>query len=247
MKRPPASVLSAAILLSSALCASAQGTEPGLTSAAPPLASGQSPIWGTGSTNLQIGMSEFEARNGASNWTYASVGYVTRAAGSDLLWATLRLPNGAFIEGIDAFFNDNSATSSGRVFLTRFFGTNSFEDIASGTTAGNPGFTTLTIDINRTVDNTNLYVVYLDLPIDAALSSKGVRVRYHLQVSPAPATATFPIDVPTTHPFFRFVEALAASGLTGGCGTGQFCPDQPVTRGQMAVFLSTALGLNWSN
>lgn len=70
-----------------------------------------------------------------------------------------------------------------------------------------------------------------------------MRVRYRLQVSPAPATATFPNDVPTTHPFFRFVEALAASGLTGGCGPGSFCPDQPVTRGQMAVFLAAALGL----
>ena len=46
------------------------------------------------------------------------------------------------------------------------------------------------------------------------------RVYYRLQVSPAPAVATFPNDVPTSHPFFRFVEAMAASGLTGGCGPG---------------------------
>jgi hypothetical protein len=64
------------------------------------------------------------------------------------------------------------------------------------------------------------------------------------QVSPAPATASFN-DVPTNHPFFRFVEALSASGITGGCGGGNYCPDSPVTRGQMAVFLSKALGLSW--
>ena len=47
--------------------------------------------------------------------------------------------------------------------------------------------------------------------------------------------------------FFRFVEAMAASGLTGGCAPGSFCPDQPVTRGQMSVFLSLALGLHFPN
>ena len=63
--------------------------------------------------------------------------------------------------------------------------------------------------------------------------------------APAPATATFPNDVPTTHPYFQFVEALADSGITGGCGTDSYCPDNPVTRGQMAVFLAAALGLSY--
>jgi hypothetical protein len=64
------------------------------------------------------------------------------------------------------------------------------------------------------------------------------------QVSPPPATATF-ADVPPDHPFFQYVEALSKSGITGGCGNGNFCPSSPLTRGQMAVFLSKALGLQW--
>jgi S-layer homology domain len=72
----------------------------------------------------------------------------------------------------------------------------------------------------------------------------GARITWHREVSPAPATATFG-DVPTSHPFFQYVEALAASGVTGGCGGGNYCPNSPVTRGQMAVFLSKALGLHW--
>lgn len=52
-------------------------------------------------------------------------------------------------------------------------------------------------------------------------------------------------DVPVSHPFFQFVEALANSGITAGCGGGNFCPDNPLTRGQMAVFLAKALGLHW--
>jgi len=81
----------------------------------------------------------------------------------------------------------------------------------------------------------------------ADMTLQKARLQWHRQVSAAPATATFPNDVPTTNPFFRFVEAIAASGLTGGCGPGAFCPNDPVTRGQMAVFLSTALGLHFPN
>ena len=72
----------------------------------------------------------------------------------------------------------------------------------------------------------------------------GATFSYHLQVSPPPATATF-ADVPSSDPAFADVEALAASGITGGCGGGNFCPANPVTRRQMAVFLAKALGLSY--
>jgi hypothetical protein len=54
-----------------------------------------------------------------------------------------------------------------------------------------------------------------------------------------PCTGQF-TDVPVGHPFCGFIEKLAADGITGGCGGGNFCPDAPVTRGQMAVFLVAA-------
>ena len=54
-------------------------------------------------------------------------------------------------------------------------------------------------------------------------------------------------DMPVGHPLRDFVEALAGSGITGGCGGGNYCPDAPLTRGQMAVFLAVALGLHWPN
>jgi len=66
-------------------------------------------------------------------------------------------------------------------------------------------------------------------------------------VSDPPATPTFG-DVPASHPFYQFIEALAASGITGGCGDGSnYCPEAPLTRGQTAVFLAKALGLHWPN
>jgi hypothetical protein len=73
-----------------------------------------------------------------------------------------------------------------------------------------------------------------------------VEVWWRRAVSPAPLAASFN-DVPTNHPFFQYIEALKASGITGGCSAAPplYCPDNPVTRGQMAVFLAKALGLHW--
>lgn len=70
-----------------------------------------------------------------------------------------------------------------------------------------------------------------------------VEVWWRRTVSPA-SGVTFN-DVPASHAFYQFIEALAASGITAGCGSGNFCPDAPLTRGQMAVFLAKALGLHW--
>jgi Tol biopolymer transport system component len=58
---------------------------------------------------------------------------------------------------------------------------------------------------------------------------------------PATCTGQF-TDVPTTHPFCGFIEGLAAGGITAGCTATAFCPDDPVSRGQMAVFIEAALG-----
>jgi len=55
----------------------------------------------------------------------------------------------------------------------------------------------------------------------------------------SPCTGRF-ADVPIDHPFCGFIERLAQDGITGGCGPNLFCPDDPVTRGQMAVFLVAA-------
>jgi DNA-binding transcriptional ArsR family regulator len=41
----------------------------------------------------------------------------------------------------------------------------------------------------------------------------------------------------------RCREALAQAGISGGCAPGSYCPDLPVTRGQMAVFLTKTFGL----
>jgi len=46
-------------------------------------------------------------------------------------------------------------------------------------------------------------------------------------------------DVACPGAFTDWIERLAAEGVTGGCSVAPplYCPDHPVTRGQMAVFL----------
>jgi hypothetical protein len=36
---------------------------------------------------------------------------------------------------------------------------------------------------------------------------------------------------------------LVAEGLTSGCGNGKYCPEQAVTRAEMAVFLVRTFNL----
>ncbi len=51
-----------------------------------------------------------------------------------------------------------------------------------------------------------------------------------------PATPYF-TDVPSTHPFFPYIQKMRQLGITSGCTATTYCPDDPVTRGQMAVFI----------
>src|SRR5579871_4226115 len=44
-------------------------------------------------------------------------------------------------------------------------------------------------------------------------------------------------DVPSTHPYFPWIQKMKQLGITSGCNTTTYCPDDPVTREQMAVFI----------
>jgi cytochrome c peroxidase len=50
-------------------------------------------------------------------------------------------------------------------------------------------------------------------------------------------------DVPAGDPTAGFIERLAADGITAGCGGGNYCPEAPVTRRQMAVLVARTFNL----
>lgn len=59
---------------------------------------------------------------------------------------------------------------------------------------------------------------------------------------PVPSSQRY-LDVPASNPFYAFIDRLGALGITRGCGGGNYCPHDNVTRGQMAAFLVRAFGL----
>ena len=50
-------------------------------------------------------------------------------------------------------------------------------------------------------------------------------------------------DVPTNYWAAAFIRQLAAEGITGGCGGGNYCPEAPVTRAETAVLLVKSFNL----
>lgn len=61
------------------------------------------------------------------------------------------------------------------------------------------------------------------------------------ELSPAPSAGF--IDVPANNPHLADIDAIAAAGITVGCGAGSYCPTDVVRRDQMASFLSRSLDL----
>jgi len=71
--------------------------------------------------------------------------------------------------------------------------------------------------------------------------------RFAAALSLVLALAAFPLgtlashdflDVPDSNIFHNDISALAAAGVTTGCGGGNFCPSAFVTREQMAAFMN---------
>ncbi len=240
-------------ILSSAFTAGAQDARRP-SAPAPPLAPSRPESFGTlNDSYVTVGEWEFEPL--FSSWAFGNTGgnqplkYPLQTG--IFFHATPRIPTGALLTYLEFDYCDDNPTQNIDVQLFNVdYLNNVINNLGGVASSGTPGCTYGIFDISPfgvTVDNFHQRLL-LDLGFGTSADSTtrfaGVIVGYRLQVRPAPGSATFN-DVPTTHPFFQFIEALATSGITGGCGGGNYCPDAPLTRGQMAVFLSKALGLYW--
>jgi len=63
-----------------------------------------------------------------------------------------------------------------------------------------------------------------------------LKAKHGSSYNPPAASGVFS-DVPIGYWADKWIEQLAAEGVTSGCGAGIYCPDADVTRAQMAVFL----------
>ena len=203
--------------------------------------------FGTNSQTTWITAEDFTPRDSSTTYGYSGFGYRHLTAGSDMD-AGIRLPSGALLTSATLFYYDDSGLDPALTIL-RFENPNTSTRLCDLTPpSGTPGYTDSAsgcASIDETIDNwDNTYVARVTLAGAAGsdLQFKGVRLSWSRQISPAPATATFN-DVPPGSFGFQHIEALGDSGITGGCGGGNYCPDNPITRAQMAVFLARALGL----
>ena len=196
-------------------------------------------------------------------WNFDNFGYVYPTTGSSNLWAPVQLPSGVEVQYLGFFYYDANALLDIQAIAYAYTGGGfpvsgapSALDLVTVSSSGASGYGYAYAVLIHTVNNLVAYdpaaaqlAVHVDVGTTGpTLEFKAVEIWWMRQVSPAPQSATFS-DVPTSHPFFQYVEALAASGITAGCQAAPplFCPDQALTRGQMAVFLSKALGLYWPN
>jgi len=202
-----------------------------------------------------LGASDFVPRDSTIAYTEpynTTVARYTTACVGLCLIATPHLPEGALLTGILGYFCDSDPSHDVGIVVakTLYDGTaltTLGEVTSNGSSEGCGVFEYLDLTpFNYQVNYQNNQLVLLsDFGVaGGAVAIAGATLYYRLQVSPAPPTATFG-DVPLTDPAFQFIEALAASGITAGCGGGNYCPDAPLTRRQMAVYLAKALGLQW--
>ncbi|HKD16387.1 MAG TPA: S-layer homology domain-containing protein [Thermoanaerobaculia bacterium] len=66
-----------------------------------------------------------------------------------------------------------------------------------------------------------------------------LKAKHGVGYVPPTCTGVF-ADVACPSLFADWIEELHAEAITAGCGNGDYCPDDPVTREQMAVFLLKA-------
>ncbi len=219
-----------------------------------------------------IHATQFQLSNPQCGWNYWSFGHHTISAlpggtcSAPQARANVELPEGSMMTGFHTFYY--SSAGSITAYLVRYQTSlaNGAPDVVQVGGALNTTKTTgyavdfkslgalsggiATYPIYKTYDPVGTgterdYQFVVGFPANpSTLGFKGIAIMYQRQIAPAPASAAFD-DVPTTHPFFNEVEQLKKSGITLGCGGSNFCPDSPVTRGQMAAFLSRALGLQW--
>ena len=196
-----------------------------------------------------------------TQWSIDGLGYASPSVVTlQVVLAPVFLSSGVEIQFIDLYYQDTNPTNDVTAALYAFSGgapgsgAPTSTTIATVASQGSGYSYDFSLPFSYTVNNNVAYdPAAAQLSVAVAVSGgnlgfKAVDLWWMRQVSPAPAVASFS-DVPTSHPFFQFIEALYAAGITVGCGTNplRFCPDDPITRGQEAVFISKALGLYWPN
>lgn len=208
-----------------------------------------------------IGAPEFRPVDSTTTWLHDGQGYIYRTGGATSFWAPIHLPPGASVGGVCYFYYDNAATDidfNFSVFEIHQDGPPTFHVIHNGASAGASGtYRSTCLAAGNVFHEVANYdgvgpagfgahrLVFNLLATNDTQRFGGAYIQWQRTITPAPGVATFS-DVPLGHPYFQFVEAMWAARISYGCGpipSTRFCPDAPVTHGQLALYLARALGL----
>lgn len=190
----------------------------------------------------------FHPRSPTTTWVFDSGYYLFSTTADPCFLTPVELPSGAKITSMTIQACDTSLNDDATAILLACPRIGGGACATPGTVSSgiggclNFGTGPMDIEINNVLSGYMLQVCSESQSNETKF--RGVTIIYKLQQGPAPVTATFG-DVPPTHPFFRAIEAMAAAGVTSGCGGNNYCPEQNLTRAEMAKFLSVALGLGW--
>lgn len=213
------------------------------------------PDYGTsGVTYVEVGAAAFTPMDSSNVYTTTNSGYFNQVlrtvTGNFVSFAApINIPSGAIVTYLELDECDNTGGSGyvqGSLVQSDYLGNVSV--YAPFLVSDGTGCRFLSEDVtpqnmvSNNLDDHFWLLATISSSTGFTTGLAGMIVGYKLNVSPAPATPDF-TDVPPSHPFFQYIEALYHSGITAGCGGGNYCPDSPLTRGQMAVFLAKALGL----
>ena len=213
------------------------------------------PNWGTNS-DIALVLDACDAFSRYNSHTYEATNCTLirpiSTESSTAIAFPVHLPSGALLHAVRIYFYDNTISTdiSAGLYSKDSYGSASF--IAGLTppsfSGGDSNYTasglSITIDNKPATGNTYYVLAILHGTPTTYEGIYRISFWYKLQVSPDPAYASFS-DVPVGHWAHQYVEALYASGITAGYADGTFRPGEPVLRGQMATFLSKALGLHW--
>jgi hypothetical protein len=126
------------------------------------------------------------------------------------------LGGGTFTYSPTPYFNDAPATAFGFPWIQKMF--------ELGITAGCGGGNYCP---NDTVTRGQMAILVIRARLGAAADA----------TFSYPGTPSF-LDAAANHPYFKWIQRMKLDQITAGCGNGTtYCPDDLVTRGQMAIFL----------
>ena len=191
---------------------------------------------------------DFETDFSSDTWSATGTNFGERynLTGDGWWNAPVRLPSGCRVTAIYYYYYRSAGTVG-----TSFYRANSPTSVTTlfNFNYGGPvaGHITQSAGLNvRIANGTGYYYVRFRLN-DGGTSRRlwGVRILWERDIAAGGSPIFLDVQDPN-YVHYAAINNMYRSGITTGCPYPYYCPNQSVTRAQMASFLARALGLYWA-